>query len=103
MQVAVIIDEEACWDFSKRKEEEEGRQLPSCCNNDRKHVKASKKKLRSALSNCAEEFQKELNISKEDYQKWVHDRLSLCCGRKGHYIGDCKVHTPSSLGKGRQS
>ena len=101
-EVTVINDEEAWWDSSKRKEDDKGRHLPSSCNNDRKHVKASKKKSRSALYNCAEEFQKELNISKEEYLKRVCDRLCLHCGRKGQYISDCKVNTPSSLGKGRQ-
>ena len=56
MEVTVINDEEAWWDSSKRKEDDKGRHLPSSCNNDRKRVKASKKKPRSALSNCAEEF-----------------------------------------------
>ena len=55
-EVTVINDEEAQWDFSKRKENDKGRHLPSSCNNDRKRVKASKKKPHSALSNCAEEF-----------------------------------------------
>ena len=101
--MTVIDDEEAWCDSSKRKEDDKGRHLPSSCNNDKKRVKARKKKPRSALSNCAEEFQKELNISKEEYQKRVHNRLCLCCGRKGHFVGDCKVNTPSSLGKGRQN
>ncbi len=99
----VINDEEAWWDSLKLKEDDEGRHLPSSCSNDRKRVKASKKKPRSALSNWAEEFQKELNFSKEEYQKRMHDRLCFHCGRRVHYNGDCKVNTPSSLGKGRQS
>ena len=102
-EVTVINDEEAWWDSSKRKEDDEGRHLTSSCNNDRKHVKARKKKSRSALSNCAEEFQKELNIRKEEYQKRVCNKVCLRCGRKGHFVGDCKVNTPSSSGKGRQN
>ena len=65
--MTVINDEEAQWDSSRLKEVDKGRYLPSSCNNDRKHVKARKKKPCSALSNCAEEFQKELNFSKEEY------------------------------------
>ena len=101
--MTVINDEEAQWDSSKRKEDDKGRHLPSFFNNDRKCVKASKKKPICDLSTCDEEFQKELNISKEEYQKWVRNSLCLYCGRKGHYFGDCKVHTPSSSGKGKQS
>ena len=103
MEVTVIIDKEAQLDSSKQKEDDGGRQRLSSINNDRKHVKARKKKPRSALSNHAEEFQKELKISKEEHQKRLCDRLCLCCVRKGHYVGDCKINTPSSLGKGRQS
>ena len=99
----VTDDEEARWDFLKRKEDDKGWQLPSSCNNDRKHVKASKKKPGSALSKGAEEFQMERNISKVEYQKKSCDRICLYCGSEGHYVDDCKVYTPSSLGKGRQS
>ena len=55
-EATVINDEKAWWDSSKRKEDDKGRHLPSSCKNDRKRVKASKKKPRSTLSNCAEEF-----------------------------------------------
>ena len=55
-ELTIINDEEAQWDSSKYKEDDKGRQLSSSCNNDRKCVKANKKKSRSALSNCAEEF-----------------------------------------------
>ena len=49
MEVTIINDEEAWWDSLKRKEDDEGRHLPSSCNNDRKRVKARKKKPLSAL------------------------------------------------------
>ncbi len=67
-----------------------------------KRAKASKKKPRNGLSECAEEFRKELNISKEEYQRRVCERLCLKCGRKGHYVGDCKGNSSSASGKGRQ-
>ena len=102
-EVTVMDDEEAQWDSSKRKEDDKGRHLPVSCSNDRKRVKASKKKPCSALSNCADEFQKELNLSKEEYQKKAHNRLCPCCGRKGHFVGDYKINIPSGLGKGRQN
>ena len=54
--MTIINDEEAWWDPSKRKEDDKGRHLTSSCNNDRKCVKASKKKPGSALSDRAEEF-----------------------------------------------
>ena len=44
----------------------------------------------------AEEFRKELNISKEEYQRRVCERLCLKCGRKGHYVGDCKGNSSSA-------
>ena len=54
--MTVVNDEEARWDYSKRKEDDKGRQHPSSPNNDRKRAKASKKKPRNALFNRAEEF-----------------------------------------------
>ena len=57
-EITVINDEEAQWDSSKRKEDGEGRHLTSSCNNDKKRVKASKKKPHSALSDCAEVFER---------------------------------------------
>ena len=67
-----------------------------------KRAKFSSKKQRNALLDCAEEFLQKLNNSQEDYQKRVWERLCLCCGKKGHYIGDCKANTLLNLGKGRQ-
>ena len=54
------------------------------------------------FADCAEEFWQKLNIMQEEYQKRVRERLCLRCGKKGHYIGDCKANAPSNLGKGRQ-
>ena len=51
----MIDDEEAQWDSLKCKEAHEG----ICCpapGNGGKSVKSRKKKQKSALSNCAEEF-----------------------------------------------
>ena len=98
-EVTVIDDEEARWDSSKRKEDDEDKKRPSSSN---KRAKASKKKPRNGLSERAEEFRKELNISKEEYQRRVCERLCLKCGRKGHYVGDCKGNSSSASGKGRQ-
>ena len=98
-EVTVIDDEEARWDSSKRKEDDEDKKRPSSSN---KRAKASKKKPRNGLSERAEEFRKELNISKEEYQRRVCERLCLKCGWKGHYVGDCKGNSSSALGKGRQ-
>ena len=100
-EVTVINDEEACWDSLKRKEAQEG----NCCpvpGNGGKRAKTSSKKQKSALSDCAEEFWQKLNITQEEYQKRVRERLCLRCGKKGHYIGDCKANAPLNLGKGRQ-
>ena len=99
-KVTVINDEEARWDSSKRKEDYKDKKRPSSSN---KRAKASKKKPRNGLSERAEEFRKELNISKEEYQRRVCERLCLKCGRKGHYVGDCKGNSSSASGKGRQS
>ena len=99
-EVTVIDDEEARWDSSKRKEDDEDKKRPSSSN---KRAKASKKKTRNGLSERAEEFRKELNISKEEYQRRVCERLCLECGRKGHYVGVCKGNSSSALGKGRQN
>ena len=99
-KVTVIDDEEACQDSLKRKEAQEG----NCCpvpSHGGNCAKPSFKKQRNALSDCAEEFQQKLNISKEEYQKRIWERLCLRCGKKGHYVSDCKANTPSNLGKGR--
>ena len=98
-EVTVINDEEARWDSSKRKEDDKDKKRPSSSN---KRAKASKKKTKNGLSERAEEFRKELNISKEEYQRRVCERLCLKCGRKGHYVGDCKGNSSSASGKGRQ-
>ena len=98
-EVTVIDDEEDRSDSSKRKEDDEDKKRPSSSN---KRAKASKKKTRNGLSEHAEEFRKELNISKEEYQRRVCERLCLKCGHKGHYVGDCKCNSSSALGKGRQ-
>ena len=96
-----VDDEEACWNSLKRKEAQEG----NCCpipDNGGKRAKSSSKKQRNAHLDCAEEFRQKMNISQEDYQKRVQERLCLRCGKKGHNIGDCKANTPSNLGKSRQ-
>ena len=62
-EVTVIDDEEARWDSSKRKEDDTDKKRLSSSN---KRAKASKKKTRNGLSERAEEFRKELNISKEE-------------------------------------
>ena len=54
-EVTVINDLEAQWDFSKKKEVQEG----TCCpapGNGGKRAKARKKKQDSVLLDCAEEF-----------------------------------------------
>ena len=84
-EVTVINDEEARWDSSKRKEDDKDKKCPSSSN---KRAKASKKKTKNGLSEHAEEFCKELNISKEEYQRCVCERLCLKCGQKGHYVGN---------------
>ena len=77
----------------------EDKKQPSSSN---KRAKASKKKPRNGLSERAEEFRKELKFSKEEYQRRVCERFCLKCGRKGHYVGDCKGNSSSASGKGRQ-
>ena len=101
-EVTVIDDEEARWDSSKRKEAQEGNCRPAP-GNEGKRAKTSSKKQKSALWDRAEEFRQKLNITQEEYQKRVRERLCLRCGKKGHYIGDCKANTPSNLGKGMQN
>ena len=101
-EVTMIDDEEARWDSSKRKEAQEG----NCCpvpGNGGKRAKTSSKKQKSALLESAEEFRQKLNITQEEYLKRVRERLCLRCGKKGHYVGDCKVNTPLYLGKGKQN
>ena len=100
-EVTVIDDEEARWDSSKKKEAQEGNRCP-VPGNGGKRAKTSSKKQKSALSDCAEEFWQKLNITQEEYQKRVRERLCLHCGKKGDYVGDCKVNAPSNLGKGKQ-
>ena len=100
-EVTVIDGEEAHWNSSKRKVAQEG----NCCpvpGNGGKRAKTSSKKQKSALLDHAEEFWQKLNITQEKCQKRVHERLCLCCIKKGHYIGDCKANAPLNLGKGRQ-
>ena len=87
--------------FFERKEAQEGNRCP-VPGNGGKRAKTSSKKQKNALLDCAEEFRQNLNISQEEYQKKVWERLCLCFGKKGHYVGDCKANTPSKLGKGRQ-
>ena len=87
-EVTVIDDEEAQWKSLKQKEAQEG----NCCpvpGNGGKRAKTRYKKQRNALSDCAEEFRHKINISQEEYQKRVWERLCLRCGKKGHYVGDC--------------
>ena len=67
-----------------------------------KRAKTSSNKQKNALLNCAEEFRQKLNVSHEEYQKRVWERLCLCCGKKGRYVGDCKANAPLNLRKGRQ-
>ena len=52
-EVTAIDDEEARWDSSKQKEDDKDKKRPSSSN---KRAKASKKKIKSGLSECAEEF-----------------------------------------------
>ena len=99
-EVTVINNKEARWDTLKRRDKNEGKHCPKLEN---KQALSSKKKPKSGLSNCAEEFQQGLNISKDEYQKRVRDKLCLRCGKKGHFVGDCKGIFSSGLGKGRQS
>ena len=95
-EVTVIDDEEARWDSSKRKEDDKDKKRPSSNN---KRAKACKKKTKSGSSERAEEFCNELKIRKEEYQRRVCERLCLRCGRKGHYVGDCKGNSSSALEK----
>ena len=60
--VAIINDEEAWWDSSKQKEDDEDKKHPS---SSVKRAKDSKKKTRNDFSEHAEDFCKELNVSKE--------------------------------------
>ena len=100
-EVTVINDEEACWDSLKQKEAQEGNRCPAPGNGG-KRAKTSSKKQKSALADRAEEFWQKLNITQEEYQKRVRERLCLRCGKKGHYVGDCKANAPSNSRKGRQ-
>ena len=62
-EVTVINNEEAWWDTLKRRDKNEGK----CCPNlENKQALSSKKKPKAGLSDCAVEFQKGLNISKEE-------------------------------------
>ena len=98
-EVTVINNEEARWDTSKRIDKNEGKRCP---NLENKQALSSKKNPKVGLSDCAEEFQQGLNIFKEKYQKRVRDNFCLRCGKKGHFVGDCKGNSSSGLGKGRQ-
>ena len=93
MEVTIIDDEEAWWDSSKQKEDDEDKKRLSSNN---KRAQASKKKTKNDLSELAEEFRKEMNVSKEEYQRRVCERLCLKCERKGHYVGDCKGNSSSA-------
>ena len=94
------FDEEAWWDSSKCKEDSMDKKSLSSCN---KRAKVGKKKARNGFSECAEEFCKELNKSKEEYQRRVHERIYLKQGQKGHYAFDCKGNSFSALRKGRHN
>ena len=100
IEVTVVDNKEARWDTSKRRDKNEGKHCPNLKN---KQALSSKKKPKAGLNECAEESQQGLNIIKEEYQKRVRDKLCLHCGKKGHFVGDCKGNSSSGLGKGRQS
>ena len=85
--MTAINDEEGCWNSLKRKEAQEGNWGPAPGKGG-KHAKSSNKKQKSALLDYAEEFWQKLNIYQKEYQKRVWERLCLCCGKKGHYVGD---------------
>ena len=63
---------------------------------------ASKKQNRRLLAH-AEDFKKDLKISKEEHQRRVSEGLCLRCGEKGHYARDCKVQPSKAKAKDRQS
>ena len=65
--------------------------------------KNSNKKRNNGLSARAEDLRKELKVSKEEYQKRVREKLCLKCGKKGHFVKECKVNLSGNLGKDRQS
>ena len=79
MEVTIIDDEEARWDSSNWKEYDEDKKRPSSSN---KRAKASKKKTKNGFSERAEEFCKELNISKEEYQKQVQRGFTYAAVRR---------------------
>ena len=61
-EVTVINNEEARWDTSKRRDKNEGKHRP---NLENKQALSGKKKPGAGHSDCVEEFQQELNISKK--------------------------------------
>ena len=97
-EVTVIDDEESRWDTSQHKNKYERKRRPAPDN----HEMASKKQNRRLLAH-AEDFKKDLKISREKHQRRVSEGLCLHCGEKGHYARDCKVQPSKAKAKDRQS
>ena len=97
-EVTVIDDEESRWDTSQHKNKYEGKRCPAPDN----HKMASKKQNRRLLAH-AEDFKKDLKISREEHQRRVSEGLCLRCGEKGHYARDCKVQPSKAKAKDRRS
>ena len=93
----MIDDEESRWDTSRNKDEKEEKHCPAQDTH-----KNSRKKQNNGLSARAEDFRKELKVSKEEYQKRVREKLCLRCGKKGHFVKECKVNLSGNLGKDRK-
>ena len=96
-EVTVIDDEESRWDTSRSKDEREGKRRSTQDTH-----KNSNKKRNNGLSARAEDFRKELKVSKEEYQKRVREKLCLRCGKKGNFVKECKVNISGKLGKDRK-
>ena len=71
-EVTVIDNEESRWDTSQSKDKREGKHCPAQDTH-----KNSSKKRNNGLSARAEDFRKELKVSKEEYQKRVREKLCL--------------------------
>ena len=65
-EVTVIDDEESRWDNSQHKNKYEGKRHPALDN----HKTASKRQNRRLLAH-AEDFKKDLKISREEHQRRI--------------------------------
>ena len=71
-EATMIDDEESRWDTSRNKDKKEGKLCPAQDTH-----KNNSKKQNNGIFARAEDFRKELKVSKEEYQKRVREKLCL--------------------------